>query len=180
MRHIIFSTSDIMEINTIQRLTSWSVHFHDYLPIARCIKKENWFVQLQIPNSLDLKICLIGSFIEAKSYKSTLFLDWKWKPCLSDSRQRKNKLMCLIAWQAAYVIFTVVRSRVEIMASLLKMVITPKGLRTTALYNIFKIAHPSLLHVTEKRLLKETFCGNCLFLMVILHWANEVATCHKK
>ena len=139
MRHIIFSISEIVGINTIQKLTSWSVHFHDYLPKARCIKSENWFVQLQISNSLKLKICLICScsFIEAKSYKSTLFRDWKWKTCLSDSRPCKNKLMCVIVWQEGYVTFTVVRGRGEIMASMLKVVITPKGLRTTALYIYF-------------------------------------------
>ena len=88
--------------------------------------------------------------------------------------------MCVIVWQEGYVTFTVVRGRGEIMASMLKVVITPKGLRTTALYIYFLIAHASLLHVTENKQFKETFCGNRLFLMVILHWANEVATCHKR
>ena len=84
--------------------------------------------------------------------------------------------MCLLVWQEVYIIFTVVWGKGQIMASLLKMCNAPKGLRTIAVYIFFLLANPFPLHVTENKLL-ETFCGNCLRLVVILHWANEVASC---
>ena len=88
-------------------------------------------------NSLKLEICVISSFVESKSYKSTLFRDWKWKICLPDSRPRKKQTNVSHIMARGLCYLHSGRGRDEIMASLLKMVTTPKGLSTNALYNIF-------------------------------------------
>ena len=77
--------------------------------------------QLQIPNSLDPKICLIGSFIEVKSYKSTLFFAiGKRKPiCQILASAKKNNVSPSTTRGLYYPHCDL--DRCQMMASLLKM-----------------------------------------------------------
>ena len=84
--------------------------------------------------------------------------------------------MCLLVWQEVYIIFSVVWGKGQIMASLLKMGNDAERFEDHCLIHFFVLANPLPLHVTENKL-SETFCGNCICLVVILHCANEVASC---